>query len=124
MNTVETVYLPAISFWILSEPEPADMSFNQPSLDIVISFGDVKDKSNLIASEIKKVVINVSKSIGSFDSDLIQVSGTILEGTVEDKVDWSQERTRFIDLMMNNIIDWTSIYSHLSWSYLRDHISL
>ena len=107
LNIVETVYLPAISFWILPEPEPAEMSFHQPSLDRVI--GDVKDKSNLIASELKQVVINVSKSIGSFDNDLIQVSGTILEGTVGDEVDWSRERTRFIDLMMSNIVYRTSV---------------
>ena len=110
MNTVETIYLPAISFWILPEPEPAEMSFHQPSLDRVISLGDVKDESSLIASELKQVVINVSKSIGSFDSDLIQVGGTILEGIVRDKADWSRERTRFIDLMRSNIIDRTSVY--------------
>ena len=87
MNTVETVYLPAISFWILPELEPAEMSFNQPSIDRVIRLGDVKDESNLIASELKYVIINVTESFGSFESDFIQVGGTILEETVGDEAD-------------------------------------
>ena len=65
------------------------MSFHQASLDGVICLGNVEDESNLITPKLKQIVIYVRESIGSFDSDLIQVGGTILEGTVGDKADWS-----------------------------------
>ena len=82
---------PFICCWILPEPESSKMTFHQTSLDGVICLSNVKDKSNLIAPKLKQVIVDVSESIGSFDSDLIQIGGTILEGTVGDKVDWSRE---------------------------------
>ena len=63
------------------------MMFHQTSLDGVICLSDVEDKSNLIAPKLKQIVLDINKSIGSFDSDLIQIDGTILEGIVGDEVD-------------------------------------
>ena len=65
-------------------PESLKMTFHQTSLDGVIPLSNVKDKSNLIAPKHKQVIVDISKSIGSFDSDLIQIGGTILKGTVGD----------------------------------------
>ena len=76
------------------------MSLHKASLDGIVPLGDVEDKSDLINPELEQIVIDISESIGSFVSDLIQVGGTILEGTVGDKADWSQQKTRFVDLIM------------------------
>ena len=87
MYPVETEYFPVIIIHILSEPKSPEMSFHQTSLDGVIHLGNVKNKSNLLTPQLKQIVIYVSKSIRSFDSDIIQVGGSILERTVGDKAD-------------------------------------
>ena len=54
------------------------MSLHQASLDGIVHLGDVKDKSDLITPELEHIVIYISKSIRSFDSDFIQVGGSVL----------------------------------------------
>ena len=66
------------------------MSFHQASHDGVIHLGNVEDESDLITPKLKQIVIYVSESIRSFDSDFIQVGGSILERTIGDEADWSQ----------------------------------
>ena len=63
------------------------MSFHQASLDGVIRLSDIKDKSDLITSKLKEIVVNICKSVIFFESKIIQVGGFILEGTVGDYTD-------------------------------------
>ena len=63
------------------------MLFHQASLDGIVCLGDVEDKSNLITPELEQIVVYISESIRSFDSEFIQVSGSILERTVRDEAD-------------------------------------
>ncbi len=65
------------------------MTLHQACLDGVVHLSEIEDKSYLIASKLEQVIVDVCKSIRSFDIDLIQIGGTILEGTVGDKTDWS-----------------------------------
>ena len=65
------------------------MSLHQASLDGIVHLGDVEDKSDLITPELEQIVLYIGKSIRSFDSNIIQVVGSILEETVGDEADWS-----------------------------------
>ena len=58
------------------------MLLYQASLDRVVSLGDIKDKGNLVALELEQVVVNVSECIGTLDSDVIQVGGSVPERAI------------------------------------------
>ena len=55
------------------------MLLYQASLDRVVSLGDIEDEGNLVASELEQVVVNISDCIGTLDSVVIQVGGSIPE---------------------------------------------
>ena len=55
------------------------MLLYQASLDRVVSLGDIKEEGNLVALELEQVVVNVSECIGTLDSDVIQVGGSVPE---------------------------------------------
>ena len=55
------------------------MLLYQTSIDSVVSLGDIKDKGNLVASEFEQVVVNVSKCVGTLDSNVIQICGSVPE---------------------------------------------
>ena len=61
------------------------MLLYQASLDRVVSLGDIKDEVNLVALELEQVVVNVSDCIGTLDSDVIQVGGSIPEQAIRNK---------------------------------------
>ena len=58
------------------------MLLYQASLNRVVSVGDIKDEGNLVALELEQVVVNVSECIGTLDSDVIQVSGSVPERAI------------------------------------------
>ena len=89
MYVVETKDFPVISVWIFSKPESLEMSFHQASLDGIVCLSDIKDKSDLVTPKLEQVIEYVGKSVRSFDGDVIQVGGSILERAIGDKVDWS-----------------------------------
>ena len=79
MYTVKAIDFPVISGWILSKPESPDMSFHHPSLDGIVSLDDIEDKSDVVASKFEQIAEQVCQSVGSLDSDIIEVGGSIPE---------------------------------------------
>ena len=58
------------------------MLLHKSSLDGVISFRDVKDKSNLVASKLEEVIEDVSQCIRTFDSKFIKIHRSVSIGAV------------------------------------------
>ena len=58
------------------------MLLHKSSLDGVISFRDVEDKSTLVASKLEEVIEDVSQRIRTFDSKVIKIRGSISKGAV------------------------------------------
>ena len=55
------------------------MLLNETSLKRVVSLSDVEDEGNLVASKLEEVVVDVYQSVGTLDSDVIEISGSVSE---------------------------------------------
>ena len=73
-----------------AEPESFLVLLQKSSLDGVISFWDIEDKSNLVAYKLEDIVEDVSQPIRIFYSNFIKIFGSIPEGAVWYEPDWSQ----------------------------------
>ena len=58
------------------------MLLHKSSLHEVISFRDIKDKIDLVASKLEEVIEDVSQRIRTYDSKVIEIRGSVSNGAV------------------------------------------